>query len=150
MLKLVLDAIDRWGGIASTRELEASGVDRSRLDVAVYYDRVIRVRKGHWARPGLPDEVLAAHRAGGRLACVSALAFHGVIEPVRGPLHIAAPDRVFKWRGGVRGADVVRHWSRRQLPGDRFAVSAEVAWAQFALCRRVAGRDVRLQRTDSL
>jgi hypothetical protein len=148
-MQFVLAAIDRWGGIASTAELAASGVDRTFLDIAVMYGRVIRVKKGLWSRPELPDDVLAAHRAGGRLACVSALAFHGVIEPVDG-LHVAAPFDVTKWKPGAARPGVVRHWSRRALPGDRLAVSAETAWAQFALCRAVAGRDVRLRRTDSL
>ena len=147
-MQFVLAAIDRWGGIASTAELAASGVERSLLDIAVMYGNVIRVKKGLWGRPDLPPEVIAAHRAGGRLACVSALAFHGVIEPVDG-LHIAAPFDVTKWKPTPR-RDVVRHWSRRALPGDKFAVTEQVAWAQFALCRGVAGRDVRLRRTDSL
>jgi hypothetical protein len=147
-MQFVLAAIDRWGGIASTSELAASGVDRSLLDIAVMYGKVIRVKKGLWSRPELPDDVLAAHRAGGRLACVSALAFHGVIQPVEG-LHVAAPFDVTKWKPRIKPG-VVRHWSRRALPGDKLAVSVEVAWAQFALCRAVAGRDVRLRRTDSL
>ncbi|HEX7835640.1 MAG TPA: hypothetical protein VF479_09260 [Pseudolysinimonas sp.] len=147
-MQFVLAAIDRWGGIASTSELAASGVERSILDIAVMYGKVIRVRKGLWSRPELPREVLDAHRAGGRLACVSALAFHGVIEPVDG-LHVAAPFDVTKWKPRPR-RDVVRHWSRRPIPGDKLAVTVEAAWAQFALCRAVAGRDVRLRRTDSL
>jgi len=148
-MQFVLAAIDRWGGIASTAELAASGVDRSFLDIAVMYGNVLRVKKGLWSRPELPPEAVAAHRAGGRLACVSALAFHGIIEPVEG-LHVAAPLNVTKWKPGESRLGVVRHWSRRALPGDRLAVSVETAWAQFALCRAVAGRDVRLRRTDSL
>lgn len=148
-MKSVFRAIDRWGGIATTAELRASGVERSILDVLVMYGRVIRVRKGLWAKPHLPPDVLAAQRLGGRLACVSALAYHGVIEPVPGPLHVSAPEGVTKWRGRSARA-AIRHWSRRVHTGDRFAVSAEAAWAQFALCREVAGREVRLRRTDSL
>jgi hypothetical protein len=34
--------------------------------------------------------------------------------------------------------------------GDRMAVTPQDAWAQFALCREVAGRDVRLRQPDSL
>jgi hypothetical protein len=51
------------------------------------------------------------------------------------------------WRPRGRRERVVRHWSRRPIEGDRLAVSAQAAWAQFALCRAVAGRDVRLRRT---
>jgi hypothetical protein len=149
-MKMVLKAINRWGGIASTRELAASGVERQLLDIAVMYGRVVRVKKGLWADPAIPPEVVAAYRAGGRLACVSALAYHGVIERPDCGIHIAAPDWVSKWRAPRPRVAVTRHWSRRPVPGDRFAVSVETAWAQFALCRGVAGRDVRLRRTDSL
>lgn len=146
----ILDAIDRWGGMASTAELAHSGVERWELDIAVMYGRVLRVRKGLWARPDLTPAAIAAQRGGGRLACVSALAYHGLIEPVPGRLHVSAPQWVFSWRPGSPHADVIRHWSRTTEPGDRMAVSPHDAWAQFALCREVAGRDVRLIRTDSL
>jgi hypothetical protein len=146
----ILDAIDTFGGMASTAELARCGVERWELDIAVMYGRVLRVRKGLWSRPGLPQLVVAAHRSGGRLACVSALAFHGVIEPVPGRLHISAPLWAGSWRPGAPRADVVRHWNRTAAPGDRLAVTPEDAWAQFALCREVAGRDVRLRRPDSL
>jgi hypothetical protein len=149
-MQFVLRAIDEWGGIASTAELRASGVDRSILDLLVMYGLVVRVKKGLWARPGLPLQVRDAQRLGGRLACVSALAFHGLIDPVAGPLHISAPEGVAKWRPDTSRIGPVRHWSRRALPGDRFAVSAQAAWRQFGLCRHVAGRDVRLPRPDSL
>ena len=150
-MEFVLDALERLGGIASTGELARSGVDRQLLDIAVMYGRIVRIRRGLWAHPSVPGEAIAAHRAGGRLACVSALAFHGVIEPpLGGCLHIAAPEWVSKWRSPRADSSVVRHWSRRPIAGDRFAVSAAEAWAQFALCRAVAGRDLRLRRTDSL
>ena len=145
-----MKAIQRWGGIASTRELAASGIERQQLDIAVMYGRVVRVKKGLWADPCIPADVVTAYRAGGRLACVSALAYHGVIEQPDCGIHIAAPDWVSRWRAPRPDVAVTRHWSRRPVAGDRFAVSVEVAWAQFALCRGVAGRDVRLRRTDSL
>jgi hypothetical protein len=149
-MRIVLRAIHRWGGIASTAELAASGVERQLLDIAVMYGRVVRVKKGLWADPEIPAEVVAAYRAGGRLACVSALAYHGVIEQPECGIHICAPEWVSRWRAPRPDATVTRHWSRRPVAGDRFAVSVQVAWAQFALCRGVAGRDVRLRRTDSL
>jgi len=146
----IIDAIDHWGGIASTAELASRGVERWELDIAVMYGKVFRVRRGLWARLDIPPAVVAAQRGGGRLACVSALAFRGVIDDVPGRLHVSAPQWAASWRPGSPRADVVRHWSRDPLDGDRFSVSEKVAWAQFALCREVAGRDVRLRRTDSL
>jgi hypothetical protein len=146
----ILRIIDRRGGIAATRELRAEGVDRDMLDIAVQYGRVMRVRKGWWARPEMPRLPLLAHRAGGRLACVSALEYHGIIEPVPGRVHISAPAGVSRWRPGQPRSDAIRHWSRRVQPGDRMAVTVDVAWEQFALCREVASRDVRLTAADSL
>jgi len=148
-MKFVLDALERLGGVATTRELSRAGVERQRLDIAAMYRRIVRVKRGVWAAPGVDAAVIAAHRAGGRLACVSALAFHGVIEPVGSDLHISAPSLVTRWRAPHRPG-VIAHWSRAPLPGDRFAVSVDVAWRQFALCRTVAGGDVRLRRSDSL
>jgi hypothetical protein len=149
-VKLVIDALAACGGLATTAELAARGVERQQLDIAVMYSRVVRVRKGLWATLDLAPAALPALRAGGRLACVSALVFLGEIEDAGFPLHLAAPLGVTSWHPRRHRGAVVRHWSRRALPGDRLAVSAETAWAQFALCRAVAGRDVRLRRTDSL
>ncbi|HTL40080.1 MAG TPA: hypothetical protein VL294_01245 [Pseudolysinimonas sp.] len=146
----ILDAIDHFGGMASTGELASRGVERWELDIDVFYGKVLRIRKGLWARPGLSELAVQAQRAGGRLACVSALAYHGVIEPVPGTLHVAAPLWAASWRPGRPNADVIRHWSRNEQRGDRMAVAPEDAWAQFALCREVSGRDVRLRQTDSL
>ena len=129
------------------------GVATQRLDVAVMYGRIVRVKSGAvGAALRFRVEAVAAHRAGGRLACVSALAFHGVIE--RGA-HRAprAPHAswVTKWRSPRQSEHVVaalESQARGRATGSRSA--STTAWAQFALCRAVAGRDVRLRRTDSL
>ncbi|MEQ1737231.1 MAG: type IV toxin-antitoxin system AbiEi family antitoxin domain-containing protein, partial [Rhodoglobus sp.] len=109
-MKFVLDALETRGGVATTGELTRLGVDRQRLDIAWMYRRIVRVKRGVWALPTVAPEVIAAHRAGGRLACVSALAFHGVIDDAHSGLHIAAPSWVRRWRA-PRGEDVVAHWS---------------------------------------
>ena len=147
-VRFILDLIERHGGIATTWEL--ARVPRNVLDVAAMYGTVLHIKKGLWGLPTLDPLAVSAQRAGGRLACVSALVFHGVIEPGHHELHVCAPEGVVSWRPRGRREKVVRHWSRRALPGDKLAVTPEVAWAQFALCRAVAGRDVRLRRTDSL
>jgi hypothetical protein len=149
-VKFVLDAISDCGGLATTAELASRGVERQQLDIAVMYGRVLRIKKGLWATPDFTPQALPALRAGGRLACVSALVFHGEIEDAGFDLHLAAPLGVTSWHPRRNRRDVVHHWSRQPLPGDRLAVSSATAWAQFALCRGVAGRDVRLRRTDSL
>jgi hypothetical protein len=147
-VRFILDIIERHGGIATTWEL--SYVPRNVLDVAAMYGTVLHIKKGLWGLPTLDPLVVSAQRAGGRLACVSALVFHGVIEPGEHMLHICAPKGVASWRPRASRLNLVRHWSRRALPGDRLTVDVGTAWAQFALCQAVAGRDVRLRRTDSL
>ena len=120
------------------------------IDIACMYGRIWRVRKGLWCLPDLPAPVVRAQRAKGRLACVSALVYHGVIDDTGFDLHVAARAGQVSWHPVPSRDDLVRHWSRRPLAGDRFAVSPETAWAQFALCREVAGSEVRLRRPDSL
>lgn len=146
-MRFILDEIERHGGIAYTHELHR--VPRNVLDVAAMYGTVLHIKKGVWAAPDLDPLVVAAYRAGGRPACVSALVFHRVIEPGDHGLHVCAPHGVASWRPrGRPGA--IRHWSRTPLGGDRLAVDVDTAWAQFALCRAVASGDVRLRGTDSL
>lgn len=149
-MQMVIDALRRFDGLATTAELRARGIERGMIDIAYMYGRVWRVRKGLWALPDIPRAVLAAQRAKGRLACVSALVFHGVIEDGGFKLHLSARIGQVSWHPVPERPEIVRHWSRTPLDGDRFAVSAEVAWAQFALCREVASGDVRLPQTDSL
>jgi hypothetical protein len=127
-------ALDRLGGVASTKELRSAGVDRGRLDVAVQYGKVIRVRKALWALPDVPAEVINALRLGGRLACVSALAFHGEIDETPSPLHIEVLLVSSGTKAAAAGAaGAVRHWSRYPH-GHRLAVDQETAWAQYETC----------------
>jgi len=120
------------------------------IDIAYGYGRIWRVRKGLWCLPDLDRAVLQSQRVKGRLACVSALVYHGVIDDADFDLHVSARVGQVSWHPIPSRPDVVRHWSRSPLDGDRFAVSRETAWAQFGLCKAVASGDVRLQRTDSL
>jgi hypothetical protein len=149
-MHIVEKALRRSDGLATTQELKLRGVDRGMIDVAYMYGRIWRVRKGLWCLPELPRDVLRAQRAKGRLACVSALVHHGVIEDAGFELHVSAREGQVSWHPVAARDDVVRHWSREPLDGDRFAVTAQVAWRQFAVCRRVASADVRLVETDSL
>ncbi|CAN5489623.1 hypothetical protein BH09ACT4_BH09ACT4_09530 [soil metagenome] len=149
-MQKLYDVLRQTDGLATTAELRARGIERGMLDVAVMYRRVLRVRKGVWCLPELDAAVLAAQRAKGRLACVSALVFHEVIENAGFDLHVSAPPGQVSWHPRSVRSPTVRHWSRQSVGGDRFSVSVDVAWAQFALCRAVAGRDVRLRQTGSL
>jgi len=123
----------RHRGLIRTSELLAIGEDDERIRISRNYGKLIHVRQGWWALPGTPAVLLQAWRAGGRLSCISALAFHGLILDMGQPLHIEFAHA----SKGARLGGVVPHWSRRTDNGDRQAVSAEVAWRQAARCREV-------------
>ena len=123
--------IDRRGGLVRTSELYAAGFWQSLVQWSHWYGSIIHVCKGWWATNDTPPAAIAARRAGGRLACVSALAHHGLGEMDDDRLHVAIG------RSGKHPHDpsVVVHWSRRDLPGDRQAVSIAVAREQARQCR---------------
>jgi hypothetical protein len=127
--------INERGGLLRTSELYALGFWQSIVQWSNWYGTIIHVCKGWWATKDTPPAVIAARRAGGRLACVSALAHYGVGEG-DGLLHVALG------RSGKHphAPGVVVHWSRRNLPGDRQAVSLEVAREQAERCKARASR----------
>ena len=149
-MKILLDAIERRGGCAYRWELRAGGASGDMIDVAAYYGRrVIRVRKGLYAATGEDPEVMRAWRVGGRLTCVSALAFHDDAEAPPA-LHIEVPANSPRLRDPDRrrrplasDAAVVVHWARHPGPGDRRSVSAEYAEAVAAVCGVRAGAVAR-------
>ena len=117
------------GGLAQTRELYAAGFWQSLLQWSKWYGTIVHVSKGWWATPGTPQLAIEARRAGGRLACVSALQLYGEHEG-DGALHVQ-----FKRSSrGPRHPLVVPHWSRKEQPGSRLAVSLEVARQQAQNC----------------
>ncbi|MFZ2963903.1 MAG: type IV toxin-antitoxin system AbiEi family antitoxin domain-containing protein [Rhodoglobus sp.] len=122
------------GGIARTSELLALGYDRRRIEGAVAYGRLIRVRKGWYAERDLPDDVLEAVRIGGRLACVSALTHHGILPGGDGALHVEVPANASRLR--LPDREVVLHWSGVAAEGTRLAVGVAAALAQSAWCSR--------------
>ena len=140
-MKLLLDVIDRAGGLASRRQLLVWGVDPGLIDLAAWYRRhVIRVRKGWYARVGESPDVIRAWRVGGRLTCVSALAHHagGDSGPV---LHIEVPKRSCQLRDPDNArrrlspdSPVVIHWTRHPGPGTRRAVTEQHALEVAARC----------------
>ena len=123
------------GGLAAAYELISRGHDLDMMRVLSRSGRVIvRVRKGWYANPGFGDDLYAAWAARGRLACVSALAYHGLGEqPAR--LHVALQRSA----RSPEDSAVIAHWSREDLPGDRRAVSVEVALRQASRCRAAKG-----------
>lgn len=120
----------RHHGLVRTRELLAIGEDTEMIRWMRNYRTIVSVRQGWWALPGTPAVLLRAWGAGGRLACVSALAFHGEILDVSAALHIEIAGAGH----AVHANGAVVHWSRDQGNGDRRAVSVEVAWMQANRC----------------
>jgi len=151
-MDLLLDIIDRSGGVASKRQLMAWGLDAGWIDLAAWYGRhIIRVRHGWFARAGEHPEVLRAWRVGGRLTCVSALAFHEGEGADPGPvLHVEVPGNACQLRDPDRprkrltlDAPVVIHWTRHPGPGTARAVTRDHA-AQVAERCGVHGAGVPL------
>lgn len=120
------------GGIATRADLFAHGCTRDEIDLAVRYGWIISVRKGVYASRDLDPTVLRALRVGGRLACVSAVAwFEGrAIRPDE-PVHVLVRGNASRLGGG----EAVIHWSRRRVSGSRGIVDEEVARRQAAACR---------------
>jgi len=144
MIKLVRD-IEMLGGIASKAELLRLGHNADTIRLFADYGGLIRrIRKGWYCTPQLEPEVFEAFRVGGRLACVSAAAFHGLVPPLAtNELHIALNRQSSRLRTRTHprtrlssdpDPDLVLHWTRDRLTGTRKAVSAETAIAQMTLC----------------
>ena len=140
-MRHIIRAIEQCGGLASRWQLRSAGVSSDAIDVAAWYGRsIIRVRKGWYARADENREVIRACRVGGRLTCVSAIAFHdgSAAPPV---LHVEVPANTPRLhdpdnRRTPLGPDsaVVVHWTRHPGPGDARAVTASHAEAVAAVC----------------
>jgi hypothetical protein len=129
------------GGIARRSELEAAGVDPGEIDIAARYGRrLIRVRKGWYALWSEDAQVVRAWRVGGRLTCVSALAYH-LNDPPPPVLHVEVPATASRLRDPDRfrarlsaSTAVVVHWVRPSAEGDRRAVGPKAALASAERC----------------
>ena len=136
--------VSRLGGLARTSELDRAGYWQSLVQLYSGYGTLVDAGHGWWATRDTPTDIVAARRAGGRLACASALAHYG-LGTRSDQLHISLS------RSGKRPADpsIVVHWSRDPLPGDRRAVSVEVAHRQASRCTAPTGTLVDVSRPDN-
>lgn len=128
-------AIDDWG-IGSTARLRAAEVTKVSIDIALVYGKIRRIRRGWYASHNAHADAVRARQAGGRLACVSALEYHGVGPPSE-LIHIDVPRSS---ASPVQDGQIVVHWSRRRLAGDEIAVSVAEARRQAARCRHADGQ----------
>ena len=110
------------------------GCDDTFIKLSLWYRTIQPTRRGWYASHGTPLPILRAVRAGGRLACFSALAWYeGRAVPDDEPVHILVP-----YGASRLGSGVVAHWTRHRITGSRLVVDEEVARRQAASCR--AGR----------
>ena len=124
------------GGIARRSDLRRMGLDDETVRIIVAHGGLRRVRQAWYALPDVQLEVVRACEIGGRLACASALRFHG--EPIAddGILHVEMPANAVA-REPKQGWGSVRiHWPRHSSRGDRAVVVAEAAWVQWERCVR--------------
>jgi len=137
MWKIERDIL-RLGGIARRSELINRGHTRDLINLfANYGKRIICVRKGWYATPDFSPEFMRAWQLGGRLACISAAAHHGLVLPNDGSLHITVPRNAS--RLPAAGRHVVRHWTdarslENQPPGARCSVTLDEAIRQILAC----------------
>lgn len=124
--------VSALGGIATRAELFAHGCTKEEIDLAVRYGWILSVRKGMYANRDLDATVLRALRIGGRLACVSAIAWcEGRALPADERLHVLVRGNASRLGEG----SAVIHWSRRPVSGSRGIVDEEIARRQAATCR---------------
>ena len=125
-MPLLVPTLRRLGGVAETRELRARGIRPAQLSAAVACGDVIRVRRGWYAVPDTPDDLVTAVRIGGRLACVSAAAHYGWATPEHHGVHVCVAENAARLRrpptdprlAGLRGGAIV-HWGSPVARGDR-------------------------------
>ena len=131
----VLMAMRELEGYATRDELLAMGCWPERIDMSLYYGKIVRVRRGHYVSRGTARLVIRALRVGGRLACVSALDFYRGRERPEQPIHVLVTQGSSRLGVDVPGPAVI-HWSRRRMEGTRVAVSEQVARSQTQHCVR--------------
>ncbi|QEO10576.1 DUF559 domain-containing protein [Protaetiibacter larvae] len=98
--------------ILDTATLRAHGFTSRAIAQALAEHRLVKLRRGKYARPDAPPELLAAARAGGRLSCVSALAHHGAWT-LEHTLHVRIARGV-----AAAGRGVHIHWTDERGFGD--------------------------------
>ncbi len=85
----VLRTLVALGGVASARQLLAAGHSHDAVHRAQQRGDIVRVRRGIYAAPGAPPDIVRAARVGGALAGVSAAQFHSLWEPPHQKLHVS-------------------------------------------------------------
>jgi very-short-patch-repair endonuclease len=100
-------ALEPFGGIASRALLGKLGLTDRTITDAVNDGWLIRLRRGRYATPTAHPDVAAAVRAGGRLACASALRVYGTWLLPDPQLHV----RVARGVDATRSPAIKVHWN---------------------------------------
>ena len=127
-------------------DLRRGGLSGMDITEAVRRQDIIRVRRDHYARPGLDQHTLEAVRVGGRLACVSAAAELGlfVFDDSHTHLHLdreasrlRSPQTRYRPLAELPRNGVELHWSPLIDPADgsEFCVGVKDALAQIIRCQ---------------
>lgn len=121
-----------------------AGFSAGYLRATVQSRTITRVRKGWYASSTANVDVLRAWRVGGRLACVSAAAHHGLWVPDNATtLHVSVPVSASRLRtpmshsrrlAATPDADTRVHWDGPSRRGDRVVVPVDVAIVQAFRC----------------
>ena len=135
-MRAIEASIARKGGIARTAQLLAEKHEWDWLRIAAMYgNRIIHVRKGWWATADTHPVIIEARRAGGRLACVSALAMYEGSAPTS-TVHIEVARHSSRRRNLLPAERaVVVHRPGRPSWGNEAVVSYNAARLQAAECR---------------
>lgn len=134
------------GGIARRSDLRRMGIDDQAVRIFIVHGGLLRVRQAWYALPDTHVDAVRACEIGGRLACASALRFHG--EPVAddGVLHVEMPANAVAREPRYAWGIVRLHWPRHASRGNRAVVDAEAAWRQWERCGVAGPRGIRSTR----
>ena len=124
------------GGIARRSDLRRMGLDDKTIRIFVAHGGLLRVRQAWYALPDTHVDAVRACEIGGRLACASALRFHGVPVADDGVLHVEMPANAMARVPDCGSGSVRVHWRRYPSTGNRAVVDVDAAWRQWERCGR--------------
>lgn len=108
----VIRAARANGGVISLEATDAAGIPRSVIAAALRNGRLHRVRRGWFAAPDAPSDVVRAIRVGGTLTSASAARLHGLWTMDDPLLHVRVPrtaSRLASPDDRRTSLDMVRH-----------------------------------------
>lgn len=120
--------------IVSRHDLVARGMSSQAITRAVKAQELVRVRRGHYALPDTPRQIVEAVRVGGRIACVSWLSLLGAFVHLVPTLHVQMTPHMSRTRQR-RPDEASVHWGRCSRVGLPHAVSVWDAVRQAVRCQ---------------